>query len=443
LAFGFREPSGNRRLKQVAADLMGIAADEGTALLAQGKVHGTNVQQTANNMINCFIGAGILTVPYAFRLTGYGAVLGLVLVAVLNWITSLLLGRALEKAAKLEPEQPLSSWDLPALGRVCFGKFAQHGIAVVFALELWFALETFIVLTGINVSIVTGAPRTPVIIIAGILGTMSLSLPMDVIAGFSFLSVWCMFGGLVALFVCGTLSPQTSPKHVLLEVSALPSSIGMFLYCFSGLPCLPNIRASMQNTSNYSHAVHLAFTFAVIYYTVVGLAGYHFYAEATRESFTENLMPAWPVTHGLTYGFGLLSAALFAAKLQAGFPLYAAPVLQSFGFGSEREECSRGRREVFMARVLFAAVSVGFAVLAQDALDAVAELMGSFLTNFTSIIFPCAAYVAICHASGERIGIARGLGLLVLGLFGIGFSVVGTISACRRFMAEEAAVGRL
>merc|ERR1719507_1472665 len=103
-----------------------------------------------------------------------------------------------------------------------------------------------------------------------------------------------MFGGLVALCVCGILAPQASPKHVMLEPRALPSSIGMFLYCFSGLPCLPNIRSSMQNTSNYSHAVHLAFIFATIYYTVVGLAGYHFYAEGTRESFTENLMPAFP-----------------------------------------------------------------------------------------------------------------------------------------------------
>jgi hypothetical protein len=94
--------------------------------------------------------------------------------------------------------------------------------------------------------------------VAKFLGQSMLSLPMKVIAGLAFVPVWCMCGGIVALLVCGTLAPQASTKHVFLEVRTLPSSVNMFLYCFSGLPRLPNIRASLQNTASYSNAVHLA-----------------------------------------------------------------------------------------------------------------------------------------------------------------------------------------
>lgn len=304
--------------------------------------------------------------------------------------------------------------------------------------RLWFALETFIVLTSINVNILTGIPRTPLIAAAGALGTMSLSLPMSVISGFSFLSMWCMVGGLLALVVCGIGNVQENTPHQLLDLSAMPSAVGMFLYCFSGLPCLPNIRAAMRRPEEYSSAVNLSFTFALGYYALVGLLGYHFFAQSTQESFTQNLWPLVGVQNRVFYcSFALISAALFAGKLQAGFPLYAAPVLQAMGFGSECEKHSP--RLVWAARGAFAAVSISFAIFAQDALDAVAELMGAFLTTSTSILFPCAAYWAVRRLSGEPLNMAQVAGISLMLVFGVAFCVVGTMAACWRLWFEESA----
>eukprot|EP00408_Alexandrium_pacificum_P056402 CAMPEP_0171165544 /NCGR_PEP_ID=MMETSP0790-20130122/6240_1 /TAXON_ID=2925 /ORGANISM="Alexandrium catenella, Strain OF101" /LENGTH=404 /DNA_ID=CAMNT_0011630337 /DNA_START=117 /DNA_END=1327 /DNA_ORIENTATION=- len=401
-------------------------SNEAKALLGDAKLatRGTDLSQTTFIMINCFIGAGILTVPFAFRLAGYGAVLALGLVAAMNWFTSLLLGKALDKAAKLRPDIPRAEWDLPTLGRVAFGPMGQHCIGALFALELWFAMETFLVLTGINVSLVAGVPKTPVIVFSGLLGTLCLSLPPSVIASFSFLSVWCMAGGLLALVVCGTrsLSSQgaAAQQHLLLEPSAFPSATGLFLYCFSGLPCLPHIRASMKRPEEYPAAVHMSFVFAAAYYAMVGLLGYHFYAGATRESFTENLAPSAlaPSEHSLRCGFALLSV-----------PVYAAPVLQALGSASPPGQPAPVR--TLLVRSAFAVVSVTAAVMAQDALDAVAEIMGAFLTNATSLIFPCAAYASVCWAGGERLGALRGTGIAAVLAFGAVFSAVGTVSACR------------
>jgi len=405
---------------------------------------GTDLSQTASNMINCFIGAGILTVPFAFRLAGFGALLGLIVVAILNWYTSILLGRALQKASESDPGIPLASWDMQALGRSAFGPWGEKAIGAIFALELWFALETFLVLTGVNVRLLTGIPATVVIIAAGILGTISLSLPMSVISRGSCLSVWCMFGGLAALIVCGcgqhwdnSAAHPSANTHKMLDLHALPSAFAIFMYCFSGLPCLPHIRSSMrQPSTEYAPAVHRAFIFAIFYYSAIGLLGYQFFAGLTKGSFTENLAPLPGQGHPSFYaGLALLSAGLFAGKLQAGFPLYAAPVLGATGFGPTGK---RSSFEVWGARLVFAIVSIAFAVFAQDELDAVAELMGAFLTNFTSLIFPTAAYWAVCRQRGEKLSVLHVMVLSSLLLFGSVFGVVGTCSAWCRFWAEEA-----
>jgi len=428
---------------------MSKAATEGTPLLPSkrpavaGADEGTDVWQTTSNMINCFIGAGILTVPFAFSLAGYGAVLGLALVAALNWFASVVLGHALDKAAVIRLDLPASSWDMATLGEVAFGSSGQRLITILFGLELWFALETFIVLTGINVHLVTGIPTTTVIFGAGMLGVLSISLPPSVIARFSFLSVWCMFGGLLVLCVCGYANskaaaalPSSVPTHhTMLDLGGMPSAIGIFLYCFSGLPCLPNIRATMHKTGDYGTAVHAAHFFAFCYYCAIGLVGYHFFAGNMKASFTEKLSPIPGQQHQMFYsGLAMMSAALFAIKLQTGFPLYAAPVLQAFGFAANG---GRSGSSIWLARLVFATVSISFAIFAQDELDSVAELMGAFLTNTTSIIFPVLAYIALCHARHEKIGIGKAFGLFVLLVFGLFFGVVGTGSALRRFWQEE------
>eukprot|EP00429_Kryptoperidinium_foliaceum_P092172 CAMPEP_0176194350 /NCGR_PEP_ID=MMETSP0121_2-20121125/5955_1 /TAXON_ID=160619 /ORGANISM="Kryptoperidinium foliaceum, Strain CCMP 1326" /LENGTH=534 /DNA_ID=CAMNT_0017533093 /DNA_START=15 /DNA_END=1617 /DNA_ORIENTATION=+ len=397
---------------------------------------GTTLAQTASNMINCFVGGGILTVPFAFRHAGFAASFVLMLVAALNWLTSILLGHALSRAARLRPDISRTQWDLAELGAAIFGPMGRRIIAVVLTLELWFMLETYIILTSININLLTGAPMKTLIAMAGIVGTLTLSLPMSVVAGFSKLSVWCMLGGVVSLVVCGGMASQApnlhERRHHMIDVKALPAAAGIFSYCFAGLPCLPNIRSAMQKQGDYALAVNLAFAFAITYYLVVGLLGYHYFGDATKESFTENLVPYKGMPDERMFlAFSLASSALFAVKLQAGFPLYAAPVLQALGFGTLGEE-SRLPTRVVAARMTFALASVAFALFARNALSGVAELMGAFLTMTTSVLFPVAAYAGARRASGEPLGWCEALGLGAVFLVGV---LLAASDAYRRMTA--------
>jgi vesicular inhibitory amino acid transporter len=416
-----------------------IQADENAPLAREheGDVqHRTNLQQTTFNMINCFVGAGILTVPFGFRLAGYGACLCLAVVAGLNWYTALLLGKALDKAALLHPEIPSRNWTMGALARAAFGPTGDRVIRLLFALELWFALETFLVLTGISVNQLTGLPEPLVIIVAGFLGCMSLGLPMTIISSGSLLAVACMVVGLIALMVCGMgrlwdhaagLEPLANRYHTF-EVARTPASLGIFLYCFSGLPCLPNIRAAMQRPrEDYEKAINTSMLYAFFYYLAIGVLGYEFFANDTRRSFLKDLAPIPGEGHARIYGYvSACAAGLFALKLQAGFPLYAGPVLEAIGFGKEERLPAS---QILVARAAFGLVSVSFAIFARNQLDAIAELMGAFLTNATSIMFPVAAYWSLFRARGEKPSKGHAFGLSALMIFGAVYCIIGTYSA--------------
>jgi len=433
------------------APLMGERRNsELTALERDEVAQRTNLPQTTFNMINCFVGAGILTVPFAFRLAGYSACILLCFVAGLNWYTSLLLGRALDTAASLHPEVPYRSWNMGTLAKAAFGPVGEHLIRVIFGLELWFALETFLVLSGISVNLLIGTPESQVIIIAGTIGGLSMCLPMRTISLTSSLAIICMVGGLVALIICGMGRMYDHPEnlvpsaevHRTFDLERSPASLGMFLYCFSGLPCLPGIRSAMQRPKeDFAKAVHYAFSYSTLYYLAIGMLGYMFFANDTRRSFLKDLTPVPGEGHSNIYGYiSAAAAGLFALKLQAGFPLYAAPILDAFGLS---EAYGLPTKQVAVSRVLFCAVSIMFAIFARNQIDAVAEIMGAFLTNSTSVLFPIAAYCQIMAKKELKMSKAQKFTNYGLMAFGVIYGVLGTYSAVNGFMyGRSIAVGQ-
>lgn len=416
--------------------------NERQALMATSEAasRSTTFGETVFNMINCFVGAGILTVPFAFSLGGSAAVWGLALVSGLNWQASLILGKAIDAATDLQAAAPrgtaegrhrgtapTTNWDLAALGRVAFGSAGERVIRTLMIFELWFALETFLVLTGINVHLVTGMPKGIAIAGSGILGMISLSLSMRTFACISLLSIVCMVGGLLSIVVYGQEAPKVAQgPHRDLDQHAIATSISIFFYCLSGLPCIPNIRSSMRKVSEYPQACHYSFGFAFLYYSAVGLLACHYFGSGVHQSFTENLVPKHLSGHPAALNSLLvLSAGLFAAKLQAGFPLYASPVLDAMGFGIDQQS----PQTVWTARICFTFVSVLFAVFAKDDLITVAGLTGAALTTSTSVIFPCVTYVALTRSGSKRLGLVDTAGLVAVLGVGCALGALGTLEA--------------
>jgi len=358
----------------------------------------------------------------------------------------------MDKAAALHPEIPARQWSMGKLGWAAFGPVGDRFIRTLFALELWFALETFLVLTGISVNLLTGISQPPVIVVAGMLGCLSLGLPMNAVSYASLLAVSCMVGGLFALVFCGfgriwdsENTPDALTQHIVVDVPGIPGALGIFLYCFSGLPCLPNIRNAMRRPAEeYAVAIHYAFLYSSLYYMAVGMLGYQFFASDTRQSFLKDLIPIPEERHKSMYAWvAMMASGLFALKLQAGFPLYAAPILGAIGVGGGDGVPHWPAKHTWIARGLFALVSIFFAIMARNQLDAVAELMGAFLTNSTSIMFPVASYCALTDKLKEKMSTRQTSLLYGLMLFGASYGVIGTVSASYRLFEGSLHPGAL
>lgn len=407
-------------------------------------VKGTNFHQTVFNMINCFVGAGILTMPFAFRLAGYvGASIALLLVSLLSWYAAVLLGKALEIAVELRPD--MREKDVSALGEVAFGRNGKVAIRMLFAAELWFALETFLILTGVNMHIATGLPRSGVVVAAGLLGSASLWLPLSIISDLSLLSILCLLAGLLSLVAYGVSHATTTTvphPHMLMDPWSMPCAGSICLYCLSGLPCLPTIRGGMEDKRAYFTAINISFMFATLYYAAIGLLAYYFFGDSIRESFTVNLAAGSAHETELGSGktsmtFALVSAGLFATKLQAGFPLYATPVLEALGFSGDSPENRDKKQQVTSARMVFALLSISFAIFAQKRLAFIAGLMGSFLTCSTSIVFPALAFLSLHRTMGKPMDRTTRAAASSMVALGVTFMVVGTAFAWRRLLSVE------
>jgi len=408
---------------------------------ASAAASGTNLSQTTYNMVNCLVGAGILTVPYAFKLGGYGAVGCLAFVATVNFYMARLLGWSIEK---VNPPKE-ANWDMAYLAGEAYGAPGRTAVGVTFALELWFCLETFLVLIGINGELMFGVSRTASIVAAGALGVFLVLAPMRALADVSLLSVLCLGGALVLLVAAGAMSPElTHPPAPALGMdlttaAGLISATGMFFYCFAGLPCFPNIHQAMTRPSEYGKACGAAFGFSAVYYLLIGGLGYWFYGAATHQSFTENLGrdPTGKMYASLTL-IPLVAAGIFVIKLQCGYPLYVQPIVKVFEsqlFGDVppfQTQC--------INRVIFTVISVAFAVFAQRSLDAVASLTGCALTTMTSFVLPTVIYYRLC---GEDLGRAERVLLPLVAAAGVVFAVVGTVnSASRLYHQAPSAVAR-
>merc|ERR1719265_3100050 len=88
---------------------------------------------------------------------------------------------------------------------------------------------------------------------------------------------------------------------------------------------------------DYEKAINTSMLYALFYYLAIGVLGYEFFANDTRRSFLKDLAPVPGEGHARVYGYIAATAAgLFALKLQAGFPLYAAPILEAAGVGADQ-----------------------------------------------------------------------------------------------------------
>mmetsp|Transcript_16782 Transcript_16782/g.54157 ORF Transcript_16782/g.54157 Transcript_16782/m.54157 type:complete len:134 (+) Transcript_16782:119-520(+) len=107
--------------------------------------------QTTINIVNLIVGAGILTVPYAFRAGGW-VVLPIVVVLVLIFtFTGVLIVWCIQKIeSDLTVLEDTGQRDFAFLARKAFGQVGQRIIGACFAVELGMYSAYYLILIATN-----------------------------------------------------------------------------------------------------------------------------------------------------------------------------------------------------------------------------------------------------------------------------------------------------
>lgn len=382
------------------------------------------------NLANTVLGVGVLSVPYAFRLSGYSSLLLVLITIVVTSQTASFIGTALDLACRSPAAAavPCKGRDFIFLAHVAFGGWGRALIGIVTSLEIWFALVTFMVMNGVNASLVCPSlGRVTAVIISCACATATVFVPMRFFSYLSLVSSLSLAVAAVAMIGAAFTMPSWANPYDRLGVPALlqlqntPRSVGIIVFCFAGHPCFPIVHECMRDRSAWNRSVGLTFLLALLYYGGLGVFGYLVFGEDLEASFTMNLAQL----RG-TVLWRSASAIAFVLKIQLTAPLLLNATMVSMwppAAGSPEWPPHR-----VVALVLLAFMTALTAVAFSDDVAAVAALTGSLFTMTTSVIFPALVHLRLSQLFGSPSGSgrhARASHCLVLA-FGVTMAAAGT-----------------
>jgi len=383
------------------------------------------------NLANTVLGVGVLSVPFAFRLSGYSS-LGIVLVVIaITALTANFIGAALVLAERSPVAQavPRRGRDFAFLAHVAFGPVGRAIIGAITCLEIWFALVTFMVMSGVNINIAFPAVDKGVAVIFSCLFSgMLVFLPMRIFSYLSLASSLSLVVAMGAMVTAAlTMFAWANPydhigKPALIRPENIPRSVGIIVFCFAGHPCFPIVHECMKDRSQWRLSIAATFFLALVYYGGLGVFGYLVFGTALEASLTQNVAQLRNALLCRT-----ISAVAFVVKLQLTTPLLMNAILVScWAPAAGAPEWPPGRMVALGALIAATAVT---AVFFADNVAAVASLTGSLFTMATSVLFPTIVHWRLRQIFEEKMNSASIATHAVVVAFGTVMAILGTALA--------------
>ncbi|KAG9454631.1 hypothetical protein H6P81_007535 [Aristolochia fimbriata] len=388
-----------------------------------GDTRGCTYFQSVFNGINVLCGVGLLTTPYAIKEGGW---LGLVLLfgfSVIACYTGILFKRCLESNPEL--------YTLPDIAQAAFGMPGRLITSIFLYVELYGAALEFIILMGDNLAslyqnahlYLLGIQLNSTNLFAVVVGL--IVLPTTYFRNLTILSYLSAGGVVASVLVAGCLvwvgavdGIGFRPQGTALDIANLPVAIGLYGFCYAGHAVFPNIYHSMEKPSDYPSVLIVSFIVCSVLYAGVAVAGFLMFGSAVKSQFTLNMpnqfvaskIAVWTtVVNPLTkYAITLTPIALSVEEL---LPRRL------------RSHCIS-----ILIRTLLVLSSVVTAVTFPY-FGFVMSLLGSGLTMFIALIFPCASYLTIMKGRLHWNQIAACSFIIIVGIV---CSILGTYSSIKK-----------
>ncbi|XP_010691504.2 amino acid transporter AVT1I [Beta vulgaris subsp. vulgaris] len=352
----------------------------------------TSLFKTFFNGANTILGNGVILVPYALASGGWLSLILLFTISILATYTGLLVKRCMEVDPKIKSYSDI--------GEHAFGKIGKIIVSIVLYADLYMATTGFLILEGDNLhnlfpkvaihafGISIDGKSSFIIIIALIL------LPTVLLDNLSIFAYISATGCLAALLVLASIvwvgafdgvGFHQAQSATLLNWKGLPTSISLYMLCYTSHPVFPTLYTSMQKKHNFFKALLLSFAFSTFIYASMAILGYLMFGSTVESQITLNL-PSHKVSSKIAIYTTVITPLVKYALLLK--PV----VITTEGWFSGKYIKNMFVRVVI--RVILVATQV-IVALALPFFGYLMALAGALLGATSSLTIPCLCYLKI------------------------------------------------
>ncbi|KAI8815895.1 transmembrane amino acid transporter protein-domain-containing protein [Fimicolochytrium jonesii] len=416
----------------------------------------STLAQTTFNSVNILMGVGILSLPFAFQITGW--VVGLTILmtcAGLTHHTANLLRHCLDY---MPPAPSLASSLRPLLqsktstpyrramtfgdiGEIAFGSRGRNMISVIFCLELSAAGVALVILASDSCTAIFPSWNGTIVKCVAVLIALPLTLPNSLKwASYASLVGIVALINLLAIILYDGLTTTETPGSLIVPAQtylwprsweAVPLSFGLIMAGFAGHSVFANIYRDMIEPTHYPKMLKRTYIIVTIVYLFIAGAGYAMFGDFTMPEITQNLplVPSYnrSITHMTLWLTTINPLTKFPLNLnpinvQIENILLAALPPNTLGLPTTRPLPLLPRT---LLRSLTAATILTIAICFPT-FHSIMGLLGSFCAFSVCVVFPSSCYLKLY---GARLPMRVWLVEVAVLAVGAVMGVLGTIWA--------------
>lgn len=247
------------------------------------------------SIFSALVGTGCLALPYACKLSGYFALVTLVVFGVCTTYTAHLMSWALSNLA-LEAERRgikprLRGWGF--LAEAAFGQRCRSAVEVFLVFELWSYVVSGMVCASINLNQLFEdiGTRSSLGLTVVVVFALTMFAPVQSVTRMNLVSNGIFAICLVMFVVTGMLLPARAPASDLefLKPSGLIPSATILVYTNAGHGIYPELMQRMEEPEKFPACMRRASLFAFFLYVAVAMPGYYYFGNAVQPSAVQNI----------------------------------------------------------------------------------------------------------------------------------------------------------
>jgi vesicular inhibitory amino acid transporter len=249
--------------------------------------------QSLFNSVNILMGIGLLSLPFAFNITGWAVGLGLLgLFAMMTHHTASLLQSCLD----FQKEDGSVCHTFGDLGELAFGPIGRSAISFIFFFELVAACIALVILSADSIVALFPLLNIDLVKISIVILVFPLTIPKSLsIASYgSLIGILALFN-LMSILIYDGLSTQETPGSIWLPAETsvmpvewfpIPFAFGLLMAGFSGHSVFPNIYRDMAEPQKYRSLVNWTYLIIMFLYVLIASLGYLMFGKLVREEVT-------------------------------------------------------------------------------------------------------------------------------------------------------------